>query len=115
LELRRGRGIPNAIYFSSTKIGFEEIRNKFAKGQGAAERRRFWGWGWAQSTKRNANAARPNKHREQTNVKQINRLARHQCHHPVALDAQISEDLSKKEVRINRGLLLNETHAQNGT
>jgi len=33
-------------------------------------------------------ANRSNKHREQTNIKQINRLARHQCHHPVALDAR---------------------------
>jgi hypothetical protein len=31
-----------------------------------------------------------NKHLEQTNIKQINRFARHQRHHPVALDAQIS-------------------------
>jgi len=60
-------------------------------------------------------ANRSNKHREQTNIKQINRLARHQCHHPVALDAQISKHLSKTERPVNRAFPLNETHEQNGS
>jgi len=48
----------------------------------------------------------------QTNIKRINCIARHQRHHLVALDAQMSKDKCKTEVRTNRGLLLNETQEQ---
>jgi hypothetical protein len=40
-------------------------------------------------------------------------FARHQCHHPVTLEEQISKQKLKTEVRTNRGLLLNETQEQN--
>jgi hypothetical protein len=51
------------------------------------------------STKLAALQTQSNKPSEQTNIKQINRLALPQRHHPVVLDAQISQDKFKTEVR----------------
>jgi len=49
---------------------------------------------------------------KQTNIKQINRIAQHQRHHLVVLDAQISKHLSNPEVRANSALLFNVSQAQ---
>src|SRR5262249_34038512 len=55
---------------------------------------------------------RPNRQRDQTNIKQINRIARHQRHHLVALDAQMSKKF-KTEKPVNRAFPFNETHERN--
>ena len=62
--------------------------------------------------KTKSSRARPNKQREQTNIKQINRIARHQRHHLVALDAQMSKKF-KTEKPVNWAFPLNETRDRN--
>jgi hypothetical protein len=93
----------------------EEFQTKFAQGVVRASDE-FWGWPQPDHSNRKAHDALQNlssKHHQQTNIKQINRLARHQRHHPVALDAQISQDKYKTERPVNRAFLLNETQEQN--
>jgi hypothetical protein len=53
------------------------------------------------------------KRSEQTTIKQINRVAQCQRHHPVALDAQMSKLSRKSERLANRAFLLNEYQEQN--
>jgi hypothetical protein len=73
-------------YIQKTRIFSQNLRGGIA-----GERAMNFGGAPGLSSRNKAHTTQSNKHREQTNIKRINRLARHQCHHPVALDAQMSD------------------------
>jgi hypothetical protein len=75
-------------------VCIEEFHTEFAQGSAGDRRGDFGPTPGLTSLKKQRCALckkRSNKHREQTNIKQINRLVRHQRHHPVALDAHRAE------------------------
>jgi hypothetical protein len=124
--LWRGYGLPEfptefqqaAIEFSpAAMVGSRNFSQNLRRGSADEQRADFGGTPPDITQKANAHDAlqkQSNKTREQTNIKQINRFARHQRHHPVALDAQMSKHLSKTEVRQPCGLLTLTSHEQNG-
>ena len=83
---RQTQTFSSSAHTSTTR----EFRSKFANTHCAVEAKRFLPHPRPTSLKQKlANATQ--QRREQTNIKQINRIAQHQRHHLVALDAQMSK------------------------